>query len=150
MDTAVHFSSDRDDWETPPETFANLDATFHFDIDVCATAENTKCRKFYTPEDNGLLMPWAPLVCWMNPPYGHVIKDWVAKAHREAGCGATVVGLLPSRTDTTWFHSHIYNGHAEIEFIKGRLRFWLDGKKGGSAPFPSMIVVWKPIDNGDE
>jgi DNA N-6-adenine-methyltransferase (Dam) len=71
----------------------------------------------------------------MNPPYGMTIGQWVKKA---AESDATVVALLPARTDTRWFHDHVY-GRAKIRFIKGRLKF-NDGKK--PAPFPSMLVVW--------
>ena len=54
------------------------------------------------------------------------------------GCGATVVMLIPARTDTSWFHNYIYH-KAEIRFIRGRLKF---GGNKNSAPFPSMIVVF--------
>lgn len=134
------FTSDRHDWETPPDFFAELDAEFHFEIDVCALPHNAKCATFYTPQDDGLQRPWAPRVCWMNPPYGREIGAWVAKALGEAQHGATVVGLLPARTDTAWFHDYVH-GHAEIRFVRGRIRF-----VGGAscAPFPSMIAIWRP------
>ena len=138
----VHFSSRRKDWETPPDLFAELDAEFGFDLDVCALPHNTKCRDYFTPHLDGLQQTWAPRTCWMNPPYGRVIKDWVAKAYEAALCGATVVGLLPSRTDTQWFHRHIWK-HAEIRYIEGRITFV--GAEN-AAPFPSMIVVWRPVD----
>ena len=72
----------------------------------------------------------------MNPPYGREIGAWVRKAY-NAKC--LVVGLLPARTDTRWFHEWVY-GKAEIRFIRGRLKFG-DGR--GSAPFPSMVAIWK-------
>jgi site-specific DNA-methyltransferase (adenine-specific) len=75
----------------------------------------------------------------MNPPYGRVIGKWVEKAYNSAQDGATVVALLPARTDTKWFHDYIY-GKAEIRFIRGRLRF---GGCKNPAPFPSMLVIWK-------
>ena len=78
----------------------------------------------------------------MNPPYGREIGKWIKKAYESSLNGATVVCLLPSRTDTKWFHDYIYN-KAEIEFIKGRLKF---GNSKNSAPFPSMIVVFKGVD----
>lgn len=68
--------------------------------------------------------------------------DW-EKAHREAGLGATVVALLPARTDTRWFHEHVL-GHAEVRFVRGRVRFV--GAVSG-APFPSMIAIWRPERN---
>ena len=52
--------------------------------------------------------------------------------------GATVVMLLPARTDTRWFHDYIY-GKAEVRFIRGRLKF---GGSKNSAPFPSMVVIF--------
>jgi site-specific DNA-methyltransferase (adenine-specific) len=76
----------------------------------------------------------------MNPPYGREITQWVKKAWEESQKGATVVCLLPARTDTRWFHSYVL-GKAEIRFIKGRLKF--EGAKN-SAPFPSMIVIYRP------
>lgn len=53
--------------------------------------------------------------------------------------GTTVVMLLPSRTDTRWFHDYIL-GKAEIRFLKGRLKF---GNSKNSAPFGSLIAVWR-------
>lgn len=53
--------------------------------------------------------------------------------------GGCVVMLLPARTDTKWFHDYIYN-QAEIRFVRGRLKF---GESQNSAPFPSMVVVFR-------
>jgi site-specific DNA-methyltransferase (adenine-specific) len=131
------FSSNRKDWATPQWLFDQLDKEFHFTLDVCATATNAKCEKFYTVFDDGLKQKWEG-VCWMNPPYGHEVAQWIAKAYEEANKGATVVALLAARTDTRWFHKYIYQ-KAEIRFLPGRLYFD-DGP--GRSPFPSMIVVW--------
>lgn len=136
---SVHFLSERDDWETPPQFFGQLDKEFGFTVDVCATADNAKCERYFSPAEDGLAQSWAGEVCYMNPPYGRAIAAWVKKAYEEAKAGATVVGLLPARTDTAWFHDYIY-GRAEIRFLRGRVRF-----VGGAsnAPFPSMVVVWR-------
>ena len=133
----VHFSSNTDIWSTPQDFYNKLNAEFSFNLDPCALPENAKCDKFFTPEQDGLKQDWGGYRVFMNPPYGREIGKWVEKA---ATCKADiVVGLLPARTDTRWFHEHIY-GKAEIRFIKGRLKF---GDATNSAPFPSMIVVWK-------
>ena len=134
MNTQVMFSSETDMWGTPLDFFRALDAEFHFTLDVCATGENAKCAEYFTPEQDGLKQDWKG-VCWCNPPYGREIGKWVRKA---AESQATVVMLLPARTDTTWFHDYIY-GKAEIRFIRGRLKF---GDSKNSAPFPSMIAVF--------
>ena len=47
--------------------------------------------------------------------------------------------LVPSRTDTRWFHNWVY-GKAELRFVKGRLHF-NDSKD--SAPFPSLVAVYR-------
>lgn len=133
----VLFSSKETIWETPQNFFDGLNNEFHFDIDVAALPENAKCRKFYTPADDGLNQPWIGNV-WCNPSYGRDIGDWVRKAS-ESASGATVVMLIPARTDTKWFHKYIYN-KAEIRFIPGRLKF---GGSKNSAPFPSMVVIFR-------
>lgn len=69
------------------------------------------------------------------------IIDWVRKAHEEAQLGATVVALLPARTDTVWFHDYIYRQYPFI-LVKGRLKFEGLGGSKNSAPFPSMIVIF--------
>ncbi len=136
MNTALMFSSKSDRWETPQWLYDKLDAVYHFDVDVCATPDNAKCPVYYTPEDDGLSQEWRG-TCWMNPPYGRQIGRWVRKAYESAQRGATVVCLLPSRTDTAWWHDYCI--HGDITFLRGRLKF---GGCKNSAPFPSAIVVF--------
>ena len=133
------FSRKTDMWETPQDFFNNLDDEFHFTLDVCATPENAKCMKYYTPEQDGLCQMWDG-ICWCNPPYGRQIGKWVKKAYCSTFNGTTTVMLLPARTDTRWFHDYI-NKKAEIRFIKGRLKF---GGSNNNAPFPSMVVIFRP------
>ena len=76
----------------------------------------------------------------MNPPYGREIGKWVKKASETGGAtGNLVVCLLPTRTDTAWWHDYI-EGKAEIRFIRGRLKF---GGSKNSAPFPSVVVIFR-------
>lgn len=139
MNCDVMFSSKTDLWSTPQYLFDELNSEFNFTLDACATDENAKCQKYYTKEQDGLLKKWDGTV-WCNPPYGREIGKWVAKAAHESKKGATVVMLLPARTDTRWFHDFIYNRDSvKIRFLKGRLKF---GGAKNSAPFPSMVVVF--------
>jgi phage N-6-adenine-methyltransferase len=134
------FSSKTDLWSTPQDLFDRLNNEFHFTLDVCANEYNHKCDNYYTKEQDGLNQPWIGTV-WCNPPYGREISQWVKKAFLASVNGSTVVMLLPSRTDTKWFHDYIYKrNNVEIRFIKGRLKF---GDSKNSAPFPSMIVIFK-------
>lgn len=139
MNTNVMFSSKTDLWETPQDFFNILNNEFNFDLDACALPENKKCKSYYSPDEDGLSKPWNGVV-WCNPPYGRSIGKWVEKGYKSSQDGALVVMLLPARTDTKWFHDYIYH-KAEIRFVCGRLKF---GRSKNSAPFPSMVVIFRP------
>lgn len=137
---SVHFSSKSNEWTTPQHLFDELNREYHFTLDPCATHKNTKCEKYFTEKENGLLQDWSDDVVFMNPPYGREIKHWIKKAYEEFLNGATVVCLIPARTDTTYWHDFIFDKAFDIRFLKGRLKF---GDSKNSAPFPSAIVVYK-------
>lgn len=139
----VLFSSKKEDWETPPELFAKLDKEFHFTLDPCATKQNAKCKKYYTKKQNGLVQDWSGHRVFMNPPYGRHVDLWVQRAWLAVVTleAEVVVCLLPARTDTRWFHDYVCTKMvADVRYLKGRVKFV--GSKS-SAPFPSMIVVFK-------
>lgn len=143
MNTALHFSSKCDTWATPEDFYERVNAVWSFDLDVCALPSSAKCDRYFTPDDDGLTQEWAPHVCWMNPPYGRAIGAWMAKAVEEWRKGATVVCLVPARTDTAWWHDHAMLG--DVTFIRGRLKF---GGAKNSAPFPSALVVYSQHTKG--
>lgn len=134
-------SSKTELWATPPEIFDPLNKEFEFTLDACALPENTKVKQFFSPEDNSLIQEWTGTV-WMNPPYGREISKWMKKAFESSLTGATVVCLVPARTDTVWWWDYAMKG--EIRFIKGRIKF-IDfvGNANQAAPFPSAIVIFK-------
>jgi phage N-6-adenine-methyltransferase len=140
MHLSVHFSSGSDEWATPQKTFDDLNREFGpFDLDVCATASNAKCSRFYDKAANGLEQDWAAKN-WCNPPYSQ-LKRWVLKARREQLKGNLTVMLIPARTDTAVFHDSLYRKeNVDIRFLRGRLHY-SDGK--GSSPFPSMVVIFR-------
>lgn len=153
-------------WATPQHVFVALDAEFGFDLDVCASEENAKCNSYFCEPAacdlchgtgkvdgldclscDGLKQAWhsfsvsrpGPVTCWMNPPYGSAIKHWIQKAYEEAQQGATVVCLIPARTDTAYWHNYVMKA-SEIRLVRGRLKF---GNAKDSAPFPSAIVIFR-------
>ncbi len=132
----VHTSSATPEWATPQDLFDALNAEFGFDLDVCATVGNAKCERYFGEADDGLAQEWTG-TCWMNPPYGRVIADWMAKAHESGTPGTRVVCLVPARTDTDWWWDHAR--HGEIRFLHGRLKF---GDAESGAPFPSAVVIF--------
>lgn len=140
MNTKVLFSSEKEDWATPQDFYDKLNDEFHFTLDPCASVENHKCEKYYTVQQNGLLQSWENEIVFCNPPYCRKTGEWVKKGYEESkNKNTVVVMLLPSRTDVKWFHDFLLP-YAEIRFIKGRLKF---GTQKNSAPFPSMIAVFR-------
>jgi len=138
--TSGLFTSRTEEWETPLYVFQTLNAEFRFQLDVCATSENAKCKVYFDKQVDGLKQDWSPFRCWMNPPYGKNISKWMHKAYRESQRGALVVCLIPARTDTRWWHDSAMKA-AEIRFVAGRINFG-GGKQ--SAPFPSCLAVYYP------
>ncbi len=135
---AVWHSHEKDVWTTPRDRFDEWDRELGpFTLDAAATDDNALCDRYFTAETDGLTQEWAGVV-WCNPPYSTVAK-WVEKAHTSAQAGATVVLLVPARTDTRWWHCHATK--AEIRFIRGRLKF---GDATSSAPFPSALLIFRP------
>ena len=142
MNTELMFSSKTEEWATPQLFFDELNAKYNFTLDPCADETNHKCERFFTKQQNGLEQSWDGETVFCNPPYGRKTTPlWVKKCYTEVHDGncPCVVALLPARTDTRWFHQYI-NHKAEVDFIKGRLKFG-DGKN--PAPFPSMVVVFQ-------
>lgn len=136
---AALFSSNSDEWATPSEIFNELDREFCFDLDPCASEENAKCPTFFSKEEDGLSKNWGGYRVFCNPPYSD-IAQWVEKAYREGHKdGTLVVLLIPARTDTRYFHDFILH-RSEIRFLRGRLKF---GDARNSAPFPSMVVIFR-------
>lgn len=123
---SVHFKSERQNWKTPKAFYQALYAEFGFDDDPCPSK----------PSSDGLKREWGA-VAYVNPPYSEC-AEWCKKAYEEHLKGKTVVMLIPSRTDTKYWHDYVMKA-SEIRFIKGRLHF--DGHKN-SAPFPSAVVIF--------
>lgn len=125
---SVHFLSQRMDWKTPKAVYQVLDSEFRFDHDPCPV----------NPKVDGLTAKWGN-VNYVNPPYGRSLPRWIERGFEVLRGGATVVFLVPSRTDTKWWHDYCMEA-TEIRFIRGRLKF--DDQKN-SAPFPSAIVIFR-------
>ena len=130
--------SQTDSWSTPKKLKDELQEEFNFDdFDPCPLNEN--------PDFDGLSIEWANR-CFVNPPYSKLKSTkknglgWVEKAHLEAQKDKLIVMLIPSRTDTQWFHEIILENNYEVRFLRGRVKF---GDKGQPAPFPSMLVIFK-------
>lgn len=133
------FTSNTEEWYTPHAFFeACAQEVWGFDLDPCATPENTKCPVFFTKQDNWLEKEWFWKV-WVNPPYGKVLYSWVEKCIAERERVEVIYLLIPARTDTRYFHNFLYNmPWIELRFLKWRLKFWW---ATNSAPFPSLLAI---------
>lgn len=127
MKLGVHFKSERQNWKTPRAFYQELNKEFNFDYDPCPNDESLV----------GFFKPWG-MRNFCNPPYSK-IKDWIEKGYHESLNGKLVVMLIPSRTDTNWWHKYAMQAQ-EIRFIKGRLKF---DDYSQPAPFPSCLVIFK-------
>lgn len=133
------FSSNSNEWPTPQYFFDRLNEEFSFTLDPCADSSNAKCARYFTQEEDGLTKHWDGVV-FMNPPYGDQLSKWMRKAFEESRRGATVVCVVPSRTDAVWWHTFAMRA-SEIRFVKGRLSF---GDSAGVAPFATSVVIFRP------
>jgi len=118
------------DYKTPEWVYNTLNDEFNFDFDPCPLNHNIQ-------NWDGLIVPWGRSN-FVNPPYKDNAK-WLKKGFEEWQKGKTCVFLIPSRTDTKYFHEYCLNA-TEIRFIQGRLKF---GGAKNSSPFPSCIIIFK-------
>ena len=129
----AQFSSVDLTWQTPKAVYDEPNAEFKFDFDPCPP----------NPNFDGLTVEWKSSN-YVNPPYGRKIGSWIRKGYEEHLKGKVVVFLIPSRTDTKWWHDYIMKAD-EIRFVKGRLKF---GEAKNSAPFPSAVVIFREKKGG--
>ena len=142
-------SSKKMDWQTPQAFFDKLNQEFNFTLDPATNGTNALCSKFFTEAQDALAQSWQGETCYVNPPYGRVLKNWIRKAYEESqDPNTTVVMLIPARTDTKYWHEYVMQA-SEIRFVQGRLKFG-GGQTNDPAPFPSAVVVFKGGHNGQQ
>lgn len=129
MNSAVLFSSKSVHWATPKAVYDELHREFRFDFDPCPLHDEERVGEL------PVFTSWRGKRVFCNPPYDN-IAAFLERAHEAE----VAVFLIPARTDTRWFHGICLPHAVEIRFIKGRLKF---GDAKNSAPFPSMIVIFK-------
>ena len=138
----VLLSSKKMDWETPQSLFDELNRKFKFDLDACANDQNHKLPNYFTEKDDALVQEWEGNV-FINPPYGRMIGKFVQKAYQESlrQTDRFIVMLIPARTDTTYWQDYV-QGKAVVKFLRGRLKFEVNGVRSDAAPFPSVLVSY--------
>ena len=147
MFSSAKIGTGKDYWETPLKFYNNLNNLFNFTLDPAASHDNHKCNRYFTQEDDGLKQSWKNETIFVNPPYSQN-KLWIKKCAQESK-HSDIVLLIPARVDTKYFQEDIFPNATAICFIKGRLKFEIDGKpildkKGNpmGAPFPSSLCIF--------
>ena len=117
-------SFDKDTWETPQYLFNWLNSIYDFDIDLCASKENTKCDIWFDERDDSLIQRWDHhgYRGFCNPPYSN-IKPWIKKAIEEADRGLITVMPIPTPNGESYYHE-IFEKAKSITFITGRIAFY--------------------------
>lgn len=137
------------DWETPPKLFKMLDKEFNFNLDLAATKKTALCKRFFSPEEDGLKQSWGKSRCFVNPPF-KLTRHFMQKAAEEKK--ATVVALVLASVDTKWWYTSVMGEASEIRFIKGRISFYRDGvipRVGPKGKFSTLragacIIIFRP------
>lgn len=142
------FSSDNENWNTP-EWLVNVIRAFGFgsiDLDPCSNS-NSVVRAKEEWFDKALERTWRGRgLVYSNPPYSrqlsmwadHIASDWKISSSISIIDLDQLILLVPSRTDTNWWHTAISSASAVL-FFKGRLKF---GEAVNSAPFPSALIYY--------
>lgn len=127
----VLFSSQSVHWATPKALYDTLNEEFSFDFDPCPLGEAVQ------DGSSPMFTSWTGRRVFCNPPYNR--KSYIPFLERAPEADLAVF-LLPSRTDTKWFHDMVLPNADEIRFVRGRLKF---GGARYAAPFPSMLVIFR-------
>lgn len=131
-----------DDWQTPKVIFDALDKRFKFTRDAAATKQNSHCARYWTKEDDALLMDWSQeksIFC--NPPYSKV-AEFLAKAHEPE----TAVFLIPFRPQTGFFLRYVWASQHlhEMMVIHRGIRFiHPDRVESVRSPMPVVVLVYR-------
>jgi len=146
MKSLLKVDGKKKDWATPwafIDYLEGLPLGPTFSLDVASAPETAKAMKYFTVSDDGLKQSWANHTVWLNPPYGRDIGDWLMKAVECKSRTNGIWVLIPSRTDTKWFHEWVLPYAEAVYFIKGRINFCGGTNvKGANAPFPSMLILY--------
>ena len=146
-------TDDIDDRGTDPILFAELDARYHFTLDVAASHGNAKCDRYLTRDDDpdGLSESWAGQRVWCNPPYSR-IGPWVEKAWAETDAEIVVMLLPANRTEQGWWQDLVEprrdrtDSRLRTEFLRGRRRFIMPGNEriesNERPPFGIVLLIW--------
>ena len=133
----------RIEYNTPQWLFEALNMEFGFTVDGAASADNTKCKRFWSKDNSALDKDWTDELVFLNPPYGKgITSEWIRKSYLESKKGATVVMVVPVRADAKWWHDYAMKG--EVRLFRNRLNFQNTHGAKHYAPFATAVIVFRP------
>lgn len=129
VNRALQHADSKDFFETPPDVFKEVSEAFGgFDLDTASSDANHLCDRYYTKEQNGLVLPWDGKRWWDNPPYSEK-EAFLRKAWEEYKAGHEGVILLPSSQETGWFREYITHPRLWRLVWPRRIQYLIDGKR---------------------
>lgn len=146
-------AANKDLWQTPKDLFNALDQEFDFDVDVCASEDNSLCNMFFCEDHSALENEWCLPYDWdenpeihsvfLNPPYSQT-EVFMKRASQQANKeNLTVVALVNANTDTKWFADAVKSAN-EVRLFTGRIGFIKpDGKKASGNPKGQCLIIWR-------
>lgn len=125
-----------DQWRTPDAIFWGINAMFGpLVLDLFTDGENSKCRAYYTAEDNALTQDWSERLkalngaAFANPPYSRPqqhgnqpitgMVNIMAHVMKMREKGGRYVFLIKAATSESWWPESADH----ISFIRGRIGF---------------------------
>jgi hypothetical protein len=146
--------SGHDSWCTPPELLGYIHQFTGgiIALDPCSNpyAITQPLLQFYK-EDNGLEKDWATELeaqrlkglVYVNPPYDtETLEKVSSKCAEQSQRGLEVLSLVPCKLDQEWWQSTVFDTVNALCFVKGRIKFWEDGRPKSGAPMPCAFLYW--------
>jgi len=135
---------------TSPELIGAIEDSFGpIDFDPCwheASAVRPGAYLDVRQGHNGLRDDWSGPFAFVNPPWSKADK-WVKRSHEhwKSGQVATILCLIPSATDTHFFHD-VLSVDADVYFLRGRPRFSKEDGTSASTMRRTMLVMFGATD----
>jgi len=137
---------ENNEWSTPDWFYNYFNNIYQFKVDLAANRYNSKCISHYDKALDSLIQDWHLIDgwCWLNPPYGRHLHEWIEKAYHEMQLGAKIIMLIPASTGTSYWAKWIWNKVPKIYFIEGRIRFVDPLSKTTDPPkYDSAVIVFQ-------
>lgn len=139
-------SAEKDNRFTSPETIRAVEESFgRINFDPCwheASAVKPDAHLDFRKGQDGLRDPWQGPVAFVNPPWS-AAKKFLERCYDQwtKGYADKIICLVPSKTDTTFFHT-VLKANADVYFVERRMHFFKEDKSSYTSNQSVMIVIF--------